>query len=146
MSRLQNLLGVGPCLLVNQRDSVKWKAEQSGIFKVGSLYNWCKQSVTSVLSYPELVWNNFAPPKAKFITWLTWRGKLKTTVFLSRIRGLRGNGNLQCVLCKVGEESSNHLLLSCSFVWHVWSNIIDWWGLQLVLPGSFEGLMLWRLG
>lgn len=144
--RLQNLLGVGPCLVACQKDSIRWKADQSGIFTVGSMHNWCKQSDGPILSYPDLVWNNFALPKAKFITWLTWKDRLKTFALLSRIGVLRGYRTWQCLLCKVEEETCNHILLFCPFAWLVWSNIMAWWGIQWVLPGSFEGLMQWWLG
>ncbi|KAL7255079.1 hypothetical protein ACSBR1_009277 [Camellia fascicularis] len=146
MIRLQSLLGVGPSLDVNQRDSIRWKAEQSGTFKVGFVYNWCQNRAGPALGNSELVWNNFAPPKAKFISWLAWRGRLKTSDFLSRVGVLRGPMNLCCVLCKAEEETCNHLLLSCSFGWRVWSNIMAWWEIQWVSPGSFEGLMYCWLG
>lgn len=110
------------------------------------MYNWCQNRVGPALGNSEVVWNNFAPPEAKFISWLAWRGRLKTSDFLSRIGVLRGSRNLCCVLCKAEEETCNHLLLSCNFVWRVWSNIMAWWEIQWVSPGSFEGLMYWWLG
>ncbi|KAL7205925.1 hypothetical protein ACSBR2_018775 [Camellia fascicularis] len=50
------------------------------------------------------------------------------------------------MLCKAEEETANHLLLSYSFAWNVWSKIMVWWGIQWVIPGSFDNLMHWWLG
>ena len=36
-----------------------------------------------------------------------------------------------------------HILLSCPFVWRLWSNIEKWWGLQWVIPGSVNGVLRW---
>ncbi|CAL5390961.1 unnamed protein product [Camellia sinensis] len=38
--RLQNMLGSRPCLHSGQKDSISWKAHQSGLFKVGDTYDW----------------------------------------------------------------------------------------------------------
>lgn len=113
------------------------------MFKVGDAYDWYVQSLGRVHSVTDLVWKNFEPPKAQFITWLAWKGRLKTSSFLSRIGVLTGS---ECVLCKAEEETASHLLLFCPFSWNVWSKIMVWWGIQWVIPGSVDDLMHWWLG
>ncbi|XP_028115045.1 uncharacterized protein LOC114312955 [Camellia sinensis] len=92
------------------------------------------------------IWNNFAPPKVQFFGWLAWLGKVKTSYFLHRIGILTGNVNLGCVFCHIEVESVEHILLHCPFVWRLWSDIICWWGLQWVIPGSVHGLLEWWSG
>lgn len=80
-----------------------------------------------------LIWNNSSPPKVKLFTWLAWKGRVKTTVFLQRIGVLSNNVCTNCVFCRDGLESVNHILLLCPFVWssfkfqklegQIWSSI-----------------------
>ncbi|XP_028124098.1 uncharacterized protein LOC114321151 [Camellia sinensis] len=90
-----------------------------------------------------VVWNNCAPPKVKFFGWLTWQGKVKTSSFLRRIGILAAFANVGCVFCQNEKEPVNHILLSCPFVWLLWSKIMKWWGFQRVMPNLVEGLLQW---
>ncbi|GKV43443.1 hypothetical protein SLEP1_g50732 [Rubroshorea leprosula] len=58
---------------------------------------------------------------------------------------LQGVGML-CGLCKEGVEDVNHLFCTCKSVWLVWVKVIQWWGLEVVLPdkqgGDFREHML----
>ncbi|GMP86349.1 hypothetical protein CsSME_00039152 [Camellia sinensis var. sinensis] len=74
---------------------------------------------------------------------MAWLGKIKTSSFLHRIGILTGNVNLDCVFCHNEIETVEHILLYYPFVWLLWSNIVRWWGLQWVLPGSVNGLLNW---
>lgn len=40
--RLISLLGVGLYLHLEQGDSMRWKANQTGVFKVSTVYEWCE--------------------------------------------------------------------------------------------------------
>ncbi|CAL5416106.1 unnamed protein product [Camellia sinensis] len=90
---------------------MRWKADQTGVFKVSTAYKWCESVNGKSSSSTGLIWNTFPPPKSKFITWLAWKGRLKTAEFLSRIGMLRGNVDSSCVICKKEVESRNHTLL-----------------------------------
>ena len=35
------------------------------------------------------------------------------------------------------------MLLHCHFIWRVWSDIVNWWNLSWVIPGSVEELLQW---
>ncbi|XP_028056259.1 uncharacterized protein LOC114260377 [Camellia sinensis] len=99
-----------------------------------------------VVPVADLIWNNFAPPKVQFFMWLAWLGKVKTSSFLHRIGILSESANLACVFWHDEVETVDHLFLFCPFVWLLWSNIVRWWGLQWVLPGSVSGLLQWWSG
>lgn len=93
------MLGNGPRLQLEIGDSVRWKAGNVGVYKVSVAYKWCELVNGQTTSSTGLIWNNLSPPKAKFITWLAWKGRLKTVEFLYRIGVLRGNAELFCVFC-----------------------------------------------
>lgn len=78
--------------------------------------------------------------------WLVWKGRLKTTDFLKKIGVVDANVDSSCVLCRLGEEYINHIMLHGPFVWKIGSNIIKWWGVQWVIPGSVECLLQWWSG
>lgn len=124
LSRLIALLGAAPSLHLEQGDSMRWNADPTGVFEVNIAYKWCELANGIASSSTGLIWNTFAPPKSKFIIWLAWKGRLKTTEFLSRIGVLRGNVDSSCVFCKRAMESLNHIPLSCLIVWTIWSNIM----------------------
>ncbi|XP_028106799.1 uncharacterized protein LOC114305857 [Camellia sinensis] len=102
--------------------------------------------IFSAIPVAASIWNNFAPPKVKFFGWLAWLSKVKTSSFLYRIGILTGSANLSCVFCHEEVETVEHILLYCPFVWLLWSDIIHWWGLQWVIPGSVHGLLEWWSG
>lgn len=82
------------------------------------------------------IWKNIAPPRVQFMTWLAWKGRMKSAVFMQRIGVLKSDVNILCVFCKSEVESQNHVLLHCGCIWKVWSGIVGWWGLCWVIPGS----------
>lgn len=44
--------------------------------------------------------------------------------------------DLLCPLCSSAVESSDHIFISCMKAWQVWSLIVQWLGISLVLPSS----------
>ncbi|KAL7162685.1 hypothetical protein ACSBR2_043050 [Camellia fascicularis] len=141
--RLTDRLGAGPRLSMDLEEHVRWKADRVGGFKVSNVYKWGDLESGPTLTAAGLIWNNFSPPGAKFFTWLAWKGRLKTTVYLNRIGVLRSSVDLSCVFCKSELESVTHLLLLCPFVWQIWACIIDWWGLSWATLGSVDCLFNW---
>lgn len=119
-----------------------------GGFKVSNAYKWCDLESVPTLRSAGLIWNNFSTSKAKFFTWLAWKGRLKKADYLNRIGVLRSSVDLSCVFCKLEMELVNHSVLLCPFVWQIWACIIDWWGLSWATPGSvdclFQRWMSWN--
>lgn len=146
LNRLQLSLGNGPNLRVGYRDNLVWKPDQFGHFKVSYQYNWLQFTNSPVSEAHDMIWNNLSPPKAQFFAWLACRGRIKTSEYLQRIGALNGNVDPTCVFCKNDKESLQHVLLPCPFVWCVWSNLLEWWGLQWALPGTIDSLFMWWMG
>ncbi|XP_028057272.1 uncharacterized protein LOC114261230 [Camellia sinensis] len=63
------------------------------------------------------IWRNIALPKVQFLSWLAWR-----------------------------VETMKHVLLHCHSIWRVWSDIVNWWNLSWIIPGSVEELLQWWSG
>ncbi|GLT77859.1 hypothetical protein SLA2020_494140 [Shorea laevis] len=54
-----------------------------------------------------------------------------------------------CELCKGVAEEINHLFCTCKEAWLVWVKVIQWWGLEVVLPDTVRRVVdffLWGLG
>ncbi|CAL5406054.1 unnamed protein product [Camellia sinensis] len=111
--RLQGVLRDTHVLTDQAEDSCLWTANPSGSYSVGVSWKWWTMSKGPVVSAADMLWKNSAPPKVKFCSWLAWKGRLKTSMFLKRIGVLNSKASTVCLLCKKDEESMNHLLLSC---------------------------------
>ncbi|CAL5428787.1 unnamed protein product [Camellia sinensis] len=110
LQRLYAALESSPVLREEVEDSCSWLISKSGKFSVSSLWNWWVVNRGPVLEVPAGVWASLAPPKMRFICWLAWRGRIKTSSFLRRIGVLPPNAQIQCVFCQSGEESMEHVL------------------------------------
>ncbi|XP_028090713.1 uncharacterized protein LOC114290913 [Camellia sinensis] len=146
LNRLKLLLSNAPVLRENMADALHWKADPSGYFTVSSAYKWCDNSLGTVFKVSDLLWNNVSSPRAQFFGWLAWKGRLKTSSFLQRIRVLSDEANVSCIFCNEEVESVNHVLLLCPFVWKVWSHMLKWWGLQWAQPNTVNCLLDWWAG
>ncbi|GMP72459.1 hypothetical protein CsSME_00030493 [Camellia sinensis var. sinensis] len=146
LRKMKELLQTAPELRYGVVDGLSWAADRSGIFTVSSAYKWSELTTTMPTQVVELIWKNAAPPKAQFFAWLAWKGRIKTSTYLQSIRILSPNSDVNCVFCRKERETVSHVLLCCSFSWRVWSNIIGWWGVSWVQPGSVVGLIQWWAG
>lgn len=43
------------------------------------------------------IWKNIAPPKVQFMSWLAWRGRMKSAAFMQTVRVLKPNASILCV-------------------------------------------------
>ncbi|XP_028061933.1 uncharacterized protein LOC114265350 [Camellia sinensis] len=116
VSRIHSFFMNAPAMRVTKQDAWKWKADPSGLFSVASMYKSYELSLGPVRKMAEVVWNNCGPPKVKFLGWLAWQGKVKTSSFLQHIGILAASTNVGCVFCQAEVESVNHILLFCPFV------------------------------
>lgn len=143
---MHDLLREAPTLSLGSEDSCKWLANPEGSFTVAAVWNWWMYSKGPTLSVTKVLWKNLAPPKVKFCGWLAWRGRLKTAAVLKNLGVLNEESDALRLFCKSEEESVHHLLLFCPFAWKGWTDMMQWWGLVWVLPGSVEDLLLWWSG
>ncbi|MFS7949232.1 putative reverse transcriptase zinc-binding domain-containing protein [Helianthus anomalus] len=69
-------------------------------------------------------WNNWAAPKANFLTWRALIDKVPSKVGLLR-RGIP-IGDVFCPRCGIVEEDSDHLFVNCLWSRSIWWNILAW--------------------
>ncbi|XP_028093879.1 uncharacterized protein LOC114293964 [Camellia sinensis] len=143
---MKELLQTAPELRNGVLDGLSWAADRSGIFTVSSVYKWSELPSNLPTKVVDLIWKNAAPPKVQFFAWLAWKGRIKTSTFLQSIGILSANSDVNCVFCMKERETASHVLLCCMFSWRVWSNILGWWGVSWVQPGSVVGLLQWWTG
>ncbi|XP_028112042.1 uncharacterized protein LOC114310295 [Camellia sinensis] len=82
---LQNLvvyLHRAPSLRTQVGDSCTWLAYSSRAFSIVSMWSRMDSSKGSNLRIAKTIWNNIAPPKVQFMTWLAWRDRMKSVVFI----------------------------------------------------------------
>ncbi|KAI8537901.1 hypothetical protein RHMOL_Rhmol09G0060000 [Rhododendron molle] len=112
---------------------------------MSKLFN-CQQNIAnnSAKKVFHLIWHQAAPYRVQCFGWMAQLGKIKTGDFLLRIGILHRQHHALCKFCGETIESIDHSLLICTPVWNVWCEILDWWGIQWVMPHSFSDLInLW---
>lgn len=91
----------------------------------------------------DLIWRCAAPYRVQCFVWLVHLGRIKTFDFLMRTGIITNPVEAQCKFCSLHVETPDHLLLLCNPVWHVWLNILAWWGIQWIPPNTVVNLLLW---
>ena len=73
-----------------------------------------------------------------FFLWTTARGGILTIDNLVKKNFPLVNW---CCLCRCDEETVDHLLLHCKFVHTLWSEVLSFFGVQLVMPKTVVSLL-----
>ena len=108
------------------------------MFSVKSAYGLLKGEGEEENSrFYKCFWKIKALPSAHVTTWRVIENKVASKVNLVR-RGIQIECNL-CSLCRLSEESTNHLFFDCRVAWKIWNLCYDWLGMNsvdLIVPGS----------
>lgn len=78
-------------------------------------------------------WN--LPNKIKYFSWLVIHHLILAWHNLQR-RGFHGQGI--CIMCRKGEEDSNHLFLHCPYTKAIWDSVLDYFNIAPM--GHFKWL------
>lgn len=146
LARLTNVLLEAPDLCPECPDQPVWLASSSGVLNVADLYKSSVASAGDTLSITKLIWLKVTPPKVQVFCWFAWKRRVKTKEYLQSLGVLDQGASTTCVFCGSGSESVNHVLIWCPFVWKIWAEMLRWWDLQAVIPGSVESLLWWWAG
>lgn len=83
VSKLNVLLHNAPTINALVEDSCLWLAHSSRLFTVASAWKTLESSKGLVKSITRTIWRNIAPHKVQFLSWLAWRGRIKSLVFFA---------------------------------------------------------------
>ncbi|CAL5404505.1 unnamed protein product [Camellia sinensis] len=144
-ANLLGLLSSALSLSIDRADHLIWASASTspGVFSVSSLYSASNSILGPHSNICKHIWNGVVPPKVSFFTWLAWKNKVKTAVFMHRIGILDASASLICPFCRSDPESAVHILLHCPFSWLIWSSIINEWGFSWCIQGSVDDLLQW---
>lgn len=106
-------------------------------FNMQTIYFLMRPSIAKVF-WRELVMNNVATPKAKFILWLALWGRLATKY---RLRLFNFDVDPMCIFCHCLTESLNHLYFDCPIVHRAWEALLRWFG-QPIWVGDLHVLIV----
>ncbi|GKV33735.1 hypothetical protein SLEP1_g42199 [Rubroshorea leprosula] len=110
-----------------------WNMDSKGKYTMKSAYRMLQSRLFPGRSINyKMIWNKMVPLKVSGFAWKATQNRIPTKDNLAK-RGLRNvEDDLSCPLCGMQQESTNHLLFTCSKAWSVWSSCYSWWGLYVV--------------
>jgi len=102
--------------LTAQMDRFTWKWTTTGEYTAASAYRIMHEGHTHTPGVRR-VWRSWAPQRVKFFTWLALKRRL-WTADRRRRHGLDAHD--KCWLCDQEPETTDHLLINCSFAKTIW--------------------------
>ncbi|KAL5711436.1 hypothetical protein ACHQM5_021892 [Ranunculus cassubicifolius] len=109
-----------------EEDSRFW-GDKVEDFTVKTMTKWMEErsyvsKQLAILAFPKSkVWNSLLiPPKVAFFLWTVVRGRVLTVDKIQK-RGM--NMVNRCVMCKLEEETCDHLFLECSVARKIWDSL-----------------------
>ena len=108
----------GHALRRGDEDVMFWRVSKKGFFTVKSFFSSLVLCIGR--EFPSsLVWNPWVPKRVNFFAWEAMWGRILTMDQLKRRGWVLPS---RCYLCKVDEESANHVLIHCpkaAMIWHL---------------------------
>lgn len=88
------------------------------------------------------MWKIKLPPKVIILLWRTMSNKLPTGENIRKRNIQVQNWNYSCPLCGEGDETTNHILLSCKEAVRVWNFVTRGMNYLFLLPENIKGTLL----
>ncbi|PNX56697.1 hypothetical protein L195_g050013 [Trifolium pratense] len=87
------------------------------------------------------IWKTSAPSKVEGFSWMVLHNRIPTkdNLFLRKI--IQNEGECACVMCGIGLETVEHLLLYCDVAIQVWGRVLSWLGMEFYLPHNLMSLL-----
>lgn len=127
-------------LAIDGEDTYIWQLNKSGNFSVKSITMELAKSAAHLPPSPDKpkkLWAGLIPPRIEIFTWLALLGKLNSRDRLLKLKIIE-EPESKCPLCLEHLESSDHLLLLCSFSWKIWSWWLKIWDLNWSFPSYLK--------
>ncbi|GLT34213.1 hypothetical protein SLA2020_087400 [Shorea laevis] len=119
---------------LHKEDIWSWEWEKAGGYTVRSSYSLLTQHLQEDNhAVWKKCWNKLVPSKVCAFMWQALHKRIPTKDNLL-LRGVLKEGSQTiCNLCGSYVEDVDHLLLSCSVVWRLWTKCFTWWGLTYAM-------------
>jgi hypothetical protein len=82
----------------------------------------------------ESIWDSKAPLKVVAFSWKLLLDRIPTRRNLARRNCLSPEVSSRCGLCRLVEESANHLFLHCNVSSVVWERVMRWLDFSFIMP------------
>ncbi|GLT66338.1 hypothetical protein SLA2020_387060 [Shorea laevis] len=126
---------------VDGNDCRRWVHAPDGNYMVKNAYEFLAPSEYMLQGQIcRVVWCNLVPSKVSFFGWRLCLDRLPTKRNLYNRGIVLQEGGLLCSLCNEVVEDVNHLFCTCKEVWLIWAKVMNWWGVESVLPSSVGGI------
>nr|GEU56830.1 hypothetical protein [Tanacetum cinerariifolium] len=122
--------------LVDEQDSWSWNLNGKGVFTVSSARRFIDDGICVIDGSPTK-WLNLIPIKVNILAWLVAMNKLLTGFNMS-LRGMEVS-TMECPVCRVGNETLDHLFFSCSLASAMISRFFKRWELPDMVFQSYHG-------
>ncbi|GJX73998.1 RNA-directed DNA polymerase, eukaryota [Tanacetum coccineum] len=129
--------------LVDEQDSWSWNLNEEGGFTVSSARRFIDDGICGI-NGSCTKWVNLIPIKVNILAWRVALNKLPTRFNMS-LRGMEVS-TMECPVCRVGNETSDHLFFSCSLAAAMISRLFKWWELPDMFFHSYHGWENWLDG
>lgn len=136
-SGLLTLLEKFPFLPLDE-DEMIWSGDSSGIFSVKALVHLAQSQLSNDEKVSKSIWESAIPPRVQIFLWCVLKEKILKRVELNRRGLLRGDVDLNCILCDSSLKDINHLFVNCDVAKGLWTNSLTSWGFL----GSLQTLSL----
>lgn len=100
-------------------DRICFFADSNRRVITGLIYRTSVRGDTTCPSY-QIVWENFAPPRVKFVGWLITKDRINCKAALKQTKILPDD---LCDICFLGSETAAHIISGCPFAQEFWRKI-----------------------
>ncbi|XP_028184613.1 uncharacterized protein LOC114371346 [Glycine soja] len=109
----------------SSRDSLIWQADPNGIYSTKSAYTLLQEADREVLedSASKIIWSLQIPPRATAFSWRLLKNRIPTKANLRRQVEMP---SYNCPLCESEEETTSHVLFSCTKTRILWWEAMSW--------------------
>ncbi|XP_057779695.1 uncharacterized protein LOC130998280 [Salvia miltiorrhiza] len=124
-------------MIAGKTDTWKWKAAASGSFSVKTAYNSLSvaagRCIRSTFGFEwQQIWKAPASFKAITTAWKVLKQRMATSDNLQKRHVAITSSEAICILCKLKEESIEHLFFECQKSVEIWNENLKWIGKQAV--------------
>ncbi|GKC48249.1 LINE-1 reverse transcriptase isogeny [Tanacetum coccineum] len=126
-------------IVPHKDDYIQWVSGDKGQFTV-------RAATRMMISLPNdcpslqarFCWFKHIPPKVQCFQWLALLDAIPVKGVLLHRHVSMAPGEELCLWCNEHVESISHLLLHCQCTNEIWKSLFLWWGVEWVLPESFQ--------